>query len=252
MRHAHRHAGPLIGFQSIEVSTADAVTVAAGYRAQVLSRWGDPLGVDVGAPEFRMDGSNSAADQALQAGMHHDAIELFALPSGNALLAVNYEYTDDGLLHPDGMKTWSADKVRKSQAAHGVGIMEIAFQGGEWRVVRPSKYARRITAYTPTRMSGPAAGSAPLAGEVLGTINNCAGGRTPWGPTSRARRISTPILQIQIQSRPSSVATVFRRRAQATAGMSSTSASTPTRTQASRTSSAGWLRSIRTIRCRSR
>jgi secreted PhoX family phosphatase len=171
----------LIGFQSIAVSTADAVTVPAGYRVQVLSRWGDPLGVDMGTPEFRMDGSNSAAEQALQAGMHHDAIELFPLPNGNALLAVNYEYTDDGLLHPDGMKTWTADKVRKSQAAHGVGVMEIAFQGGEWRVVRPSKYARRITAYTPMRITGLAAGSALLAGEVLGTINNCAGGRTPWG-----------------------------------------------------------------------
>jgi uncharacterized protein len=174
-------SAPLLGFDAIPVSAADAITVPAGYRAQVLSRWGDPLGVDIGAPEFRMDGSNSAADQALQAGMHHDAIELFPLPSGNALLAVNYEYTDDGLLHPDGMKTWTADKVRKSQAAHGVGILEVALKGSTWEVVKPSRYARRITAYTPMRISGPAAGSALLAGEVLGTFNNCAGGRTPWG-----------------------------------------------------------------------
>jgi uncharacterized protein len=174
-------SAPLLGFNAIPVSTADAITVPAGYRAQVVSRWGDPLGIAAGAPEFRTDAGNSAADQALQAGMHHDAIEIFPLPSGNALLAVNYEYTDDGLLHPDGMKTWTADKVRKSQAAHGVGILEVAFRNGEWTVVRPSKYARRITGYTPMRMSGPAAGSALVAGEVLGTLNNCGGGRTPWG-----------------------------------------------------------------------
>ncbi len=180
---ATRGAGgaALIGFSPIPVSTADAVAVPPGYRAQVLSRWGDPIGVDIGAPEFRMDASNSAAEQALQAGMHHDAIELFPLPSGNALLAVNYEYTDDGLLHPDGMKTWNADKVRKSQAAHGAGILEISLEGNGWKVVAPSRYARRVTAYTPMRMSGPAAGSRALAGEVLGTINNCGGGRTPWG-----------------------------------------------------------------------
>lgn len=180
---ASRHAGSdkLIGFSAVPVSATDGVTVPPGYRAQVLSRWGDPLGVDIGAPAFRWDASNTAADQALQAGMHHDAIELFPLPDGNALLAVNYEYTDDGLLHADGMKTWSADKVRKSQAAHGVGILEIALKGDTWSVVAPSKYARRITAYTPMRMSGPAAGSPLLAGEVLGTFNNCGGGRTPWG-----------------------------------------------------------------------
>ena len=171
----------VISFEPIPVSTADAVTVPQGYRAQVLSRWGDPLGLDIGAPAFRMDASNSAAEQALQAGMHHDAIELFPLPSGGALLAVNYEYTDDGLLHPDGMKTWNADKVRKSQAAHGVGILEVGFQNGGWTVVKPSKYARRITGYTPMRMAGPVAGSKLVAGEALGTLNNCGGGRTPWG-----------------------------------------------------------------------
>ena len=177
---ARGDSAEVLGFSAIPVSSADTVNVPAGYRAQIVSRWGDPIGMAAGAPQFRMDAGNSAAEQELQAGMHHDAIELFALQSGNALLAVNYEYTDDGLLHTDGMKTWNAAKVRKSQAAHGVGIMEVVLQNGQWRVV-PSKYARRITAYTPMRMSGPAAGAAPLAGPVLGTINNCGGGRTPWG-----------------------------------------------------------------------
>jgi secreted PhoX family phosphatase len=171
----------LLGFAPVPLSVADDVSVPEGYRVQVLHRWGDPMGLAAGAPAFRFDGGNSAGEQALQAGMHHDAIELFPLASGGALLAVNYEYTDDGLLHPDGMKTWSADKVRKSQAAHGVGILEISQQQGAWQVLAPSRYARRITAYTPMRFSGPAAASPLLAGEALGTINNCAGGRTLWG-----------------------------------------------------------------------
>src|SRR5262249_18430598 len=147
----------------------------------VLYRWGDPIGAAAGQPEFRWDGSNSAEEQALQAGMHHDAIEFFPLDGNRALLAVNHEYTDDGLLHPDGMRTWTAEKVRKAQAAHGVAIVEIQLKENSWEMVRPSRYARRITAYTPMRFSGPAAGSPLIGNEALGTFNNCAGGRTPWG-----------------------------------------------------------------------
>jgi secreted PhoX family phosphatase len=144
-------------------------------------------------PAFKLDASNTAEEQALQAGMHHDAIEYFPLPreshsSRHGLLAINHEYTDDGLLHPGGLTDWSAEKVRKSQAAHGVSIIEVERAEAEWRIVRPSQYARRITAYTPMRLAGPAAGTAyvktsadPSGTEVLGTLNNCAGGRTPWG-----------------------------------------------------------------------
>ena len=182
-----------LGFTSVPPSSADTLVVPSGYRAQVFYRWGDPIGSTAGVPEFRADASNSAAEQALQAGMHHDAIEYFPLPlgarsAGRGLLAINHEYTDDGLLSPDGMKTWSAEKVAKSQAAHGVSVIEVELAGSEWRVVRPSRYARRITAATPIALSGPAAGSPwlrtnadPSGREALGTINNCAGGRTPWG-----------------------------------------------------------------------
>jgi secreted PhoX family phosphatase len=182
---------PAIGFTRVPVSADDKLVVPPGYRAQVLYRWGDPIGAMAGQPAFRADASNSAADQDRQAGMHHDAIELFPLPGGSgrrALLAINHEYTDDGLLHPDGMKTWSADKVRKSQSAHGVSVIEVERRGAEWTVVRPSRCARRVTANTPIAVSGPAAGSSWLrtsadssGRRVLGTMNNCAGGKTPWG-----------------------------------------------------------------------
>ena len=181
-------SGPLLGFTAVPVSTADAIAVPPGYRAQALYAWGDPIGAASGQPAFKWDASNSAAEQELQAGMHHDAIELFPLSGNRALLAINHEYTDDGLLHTDGMRTWTAEKVRKSQAAHGVAVIEVALEGNQWRVVRPSQYARRITAYTPIRISGPVAGSSALqtaadpSGRLaLGTFNNCAGGRTPWG-----------------------------------------------------------------------
>ena len=186
-------AGALLGFKSIPVSGDDTVHVPEGYRATVLWRWGDPVGSPRGQPEFRTDASNSADEQALQAGMHHDGMHFFPLPQGSnssthGLLVVNHEYTDDGLLHADGMRTWTADKVRKSQAAHGVSVIEIEQANGSWRVVSPSRFARRITASTPIAISGPAAGDDalktagdPSGREVLGTFNNCANGITPWG-----------------------------------------------------------------------
>jgi uncharacterized protein len=180
-----------IGFQPIPVSTADRVIVPAGYTATVLYAWGDPIS---DGPAFNTDASNTAADQELQAGMHHDGMHFFPLARFNrartrrGLLVMNHEYTDDGLLHVGGMEPWTADKVRKSQAAHGVSVIEIELVDGAWQVVRPSRYARRITGYTPIDISGPAAGHALLQTEAdptgqtaLGTINNCAHGHTPWG-----------------------------------------------------------------------
>lgn len=181
--------GPLIGFKPVPVSTADTVVVPEGYSVQVIASWGEPVGLSGENPAFKPDGSNTAAEQEAQLGMHHDGIHYFAQNgSGAGLLVMNHEYADDGLLHPDGMKTWNAAKVRKAQAAHGVSVIEVVQKDGRWDIVRPSPWARRITASTPMAVSGPAAGHALLrtaadAGgrRVLGTLNNCASGITPWG-----------------------------------------------------------------------
>src|SRR5689334_10437403 len=71
------------GFRRIEPSTADDVSVPPSYSAQVLYRWGDPIGHTSGSSAFKPDASNSAAEQALQAGMHHDGMHYFPLPFGS-------------------------------------------------------------------------------------------------------------------------------------------------------------------------
>ena len=186
-------ASTRLGFKAIATSTADAITVPEGYVAQVIAPWGDPVGIAGAMPAFKPDAGNSAAEQALQLGMHHDGMHFYPLGEGaersrRGLLAINHEYTDDGLLHTDGMANWSAEKVRKAQAAHGVGVVEVAQAGGQWQVVRPSRFARRFTASTPFAIGGPAAGhrlmrtaADPAGRTVLGTIGNCASGQTPWG-----------------------------------------------------------------------
>jgi secreted PhoX family phosphatase len=192
---------PLIGFSPIGISKTNQVVVPEGYEAIVLLAWGDPVS---DGPAFLQDASNTAEDQAVQAGMGHDGMSFFPLPRGSqradhGLLAINFEYTDDGLLHPDGMLTWTAEKVQKSKNAHGVGVVEVRFDGEAWAVVRPSSYARRITADTPMELRGPAAGhpsmctaADPEGTTVLGTFNNCAGGQTPWGTYLTCEENFTP------------------------------------------------------------
>src|SRR5918999_6271109 len=138
---------PLLGFQAIPVSAADTVVVPPGYTARVLIAWGDPVSDE---PEFAQDASNSAAEQAAQWGMHNDGLVYFPLNgSTRGLLVQNNEYTDDGLLFPDGVADWDEEKTEKSLNAHGVSIIEITKQAvrgqkrSEGRVVAPAGFYPR-------------------------------------------------------------------------------------------------------------
>ena len=153
---------PQLGFKAIAPGMGDTLVVAEGYTANVLAPWGEPVGIAGNMPAFKLDASNSAADQEVQMGMHHDGVHFYAIngSSTRGLLAMNHEYTDDGLLHTKGVSGWSAESVRKSQAAHGVSVIEVEQKQGAWQMVRPSQYARRFTSFTPFAVHGPAAGHA--------------------------------------------------------------------------------------------
>jgi hypothetical protein len=199
-----------IGFANLPAALApvpDAVRVAAGHKVELLVAWGDPI-MPGGVP-FKGDASETAAEQAKQFGEHNDGMHYFgfnvrgAESSDRGLLVVNNEYTQESILHADGLTAANQTiaKARKSQAAHGVSVVEIRKDGaGRWGVVANSAYGRRFTANTPMRVSGPAAGHALLQSrkfdietsasidvgqnngfEANGTINNCANGYTPWG-----------------------------------------------------------------------
>jgi len=182
-----------LGFTSIPVSSEDTVRVPEGYIARPFYRWGEPVGLKEAMPAFKTDGSNTTDEQAAQAGMHHDGMAWFSLPQGadssdHGLLAMNHEYIDNGMLFKDGDANWDLDKARKGQNAMGISVIEVQKRGGDWQVVRPSSFARRITVNTPMQLTGPArhqplmkTAADPQGEQVLGTMQNCANGHTPWG-----------------------------------------------------------------------
>ncbi|MCG8593619.1 MAG: PhoX family phosphatase [Kiloniellales bacterium] len=191
--------GPAFTFTEIEHGVDTTHHVAPGYKAEVLLRWGDPLFPDSPAFDPR---NQSAAAQLKQFGYNNDYIGFLPLPEGSGasdrgLLCVNHEYTNEELMFP-GIERQDRDRefadmtkemVEVEMAAHGGTVVEVRKSGGTWAVVLDSQYNRRISAYeTPIKISGPAAGhdrmkSAQFASGnyTIGTINNCAGGMTPWG-----------------------------------------------------------------------
>ncbi len=192
---------PNIGFSSVAIQTAqdfDRVVVADGYSARAFFSWGDE--VVAGAAAWKADASNSWQEQQLQAGQNHDGMAYFPFadaPNDHGLLVINHEYTNP-TLHPTGpTETRDAQgiihrpehEVLKEQAAHGVSVIEIKRdQLGQWQRVKGSALNRRLTANTPMALSGPVAGSDhvktaqdPTGTRVLGTLNNCSMGKTPWG-----------------------------------------------------------------------
>ncbi|HEY8456421.1 MAG TPA: PhoX family phosphatase [Actinopolymorphaceae bacterium] len=185
-----------LGFEPVPPNTRDAVVVPDGFRQAVVVSWGDP--VLPGAPTFDFD-RQSAKAQRKQFGYNNDYVTIMPLRRRlfgpeRALLVVNHEYTDEALMFRGWTDGASAplEQLRIAQAAHGLSVVEIERVGrsGRWKLVTTGRrpFNRRITATTPFVVTGPAAGhellqtgADPTGRRVLGTLNNCAGGTTPWG-----------------------------------------------------------------------
>jgi hypothetical protein len=188
-------------FTEVEAGVDETHHVAEGYDADVLLRWGDKVFAD--SPDF--DPMNQTAEsQSKQFGYNNDYVGFIPLDGADdhGLLVVNHEYTNAELMFPnwatigkDGegkdkvmMGEFTKDIVDIEMAAHGGTVIEIRKQDGKWMPVLDGKMNRRLHVGTEMALTGPAAGhdrlktNADTSGtKVFGTLNNCAGGVTPWG-----------------------------------------------------------------------
>jgi uncharacterized protein len=182
------------GFTPVKHSTTDKLLVPEGYDYNVVIRWGDPVLADT--PAFDPRGQQ-AATQARQFGYNADFVGFLPLPAGSrnsdrGLLVVNHEYANPELMFAD----WDGKDESKTRemvdielSTMGLSVVEVQ-RGpkGGWSYVQNSPFNRRVTAETRLVVGGPAAGHAWLKTStdasginVLGTLNNCAAGVTPWG-----------------------------------------------------------------------
>jgi secreted PhoX family phosphatase len=146
--------------------------VAEGFRADVLISWGDI---------FR-----GGDRKALRYGFNNDFLAFFPLRgSREGLLFINHEYPDPFFLHgykPDGSPKTAA-QVQEEQDSVGNSILHVKRRGnGQWKVVSPSHYNRRIYGDRPLlEFTGPRAGDPGIGDTANGSVGNCSGGVTPWG-----------------------------------------------------------------------
>jgi uncharacterized protein len=192
----------MLGFVAVATSSADTIVVPGGYVAEPFLPWGEPI--NSFAPAWAGDASQGWQEQEQQVGDNHDGMAFFGFNnttngfgtrSDEGLLVMNHEYINAEYFYPPGsdpndwLLPFDFSKAKKGQAGHGVGVYHVKrTAGGTWNHVKSSPYNRRITGYTPMALTGPAAGNAllrtaadPSGTSVLGTLNNCANGRTPWG-----------------------------------------------------------------------
>ncbi|MEO0367995.1 MAG: alkaline phosphatase PhoX, partial [Pseudomonadota bacterium] len=190
----HESEPQLFNFNEIEHGFDYDHLCADDHVSEVFLSWGDPIFGD--APEFDFR-NQTAAKQLRQFGYNNDYIGYLSLEpkpgeSARALLCVNHEYPLPSLMFPDFERPsneLTKEEMQITLACMGNSIVEVVLRDGNWSIDKDSKYNRRITPLnTEIRLSGPALGhkrlrttADPKGSTVIGTMNNCAGGMTPWG-----------------------------------------------------------------------
>jgi uncharacterized protein len=182
-------------FAEVEAGVDETHHVAGGYRAGILLRWGDPLFAD--SPPFDPL-KQSAAAQLKQFGYNNDYLAFFPLDDdGQARPALHQSRIYQRRNHVPEPGSAGSDLLSRHDSGAGRDRDGGAWRqhrrdrAGDdgWRPMLNSKCNRRISpANTEMRVDGPAAGhdrlktsADPSGTRILGTLNNCAGGVTPWG-----------------------------------------------------------------------
>ena len=196
-------------FKAVAHSTAETMTVAEGYKAEMILPLGTPL--MPGLDDWKDNREQSAESFEWRMGDNHDGMWFFgknsnaydAKASENGLLVMNHEYVNSEELSPFGyyviedkdaaplfQRRRLASDIRREVNCHGVAVVEMKRRanGMGYEMVPNSKYNRRITSSTTSQLAGPVAGSDlvktkfdPTGFQTRGINNNCGAGLSPWG-----------------------------------------------------------------------
>ncbi len=136
----------------------DELGLAKGLHYQTLISWGDKI--------------NSSETF----GFNNDYIAIESLSSDKLLMWVNHEYVNP--LFVSGYER-TKENIDKERRAVGGSIIEVNKTASGWKFNPDSKYNKGVRGDTKI----PFAGGVSIEGQTfaVGTLANCAGGKTPWG-----------------------------------------------------------------------
>ena len=177
-----------LGFRAVPPNNVDTVTVPDGYAQQVVMAWGDPLFSKKDA--FDPD-RQSGRSQQRQFGYNNDYLGFLPLRGDTQLMVVNHEYTDEVLMFAGyDEENPTREQVEIAWAAHGLSVVAVKStrNSGALKPQVGHRLNRRLHTQSEFELTGPVAGhelvrtsADPQGRTVLGTLNNCSGGLTPWG-----------------------------------------------------------------------
>jgi uncharacterized protein len=139
-------------------SLEDKLLTVEGIDYQMLIRWGD------------------AINKKEKFGFNNDFIAFHQLEKDRGILWVNHEYVQPLFINGDERNKKNVDAER---AEVGGSLLEVKKIDNNWTLVKDSTFNRRIDATT----SIPLVWHEAIHGskKSIGTMGNCAGGKTPWG-----------------------------------------------------------------------
>ena len=164
-------------FGPVQPSADDDVILPQGFKYDVVRSSGDSLGGD------------------MVYGDHNDYVAYFPIDtldggddSEDGILWINHEYVNpmfwSDYTDPEGATKKSRRQIAREKAGVGGSVVRVRKEGGTWAFVEDDELNRRLDATTPMAVTGPAAGSPEMrmenTDEVIGTLANCGGGKTPW------------------------------------------------------------------------
>ncbi|UOR11202.1 PhoX family protein [Halobacillus amylolyticus] len=177
------HGKPLTApFKSIERTWDNDLVLPKGYHYNIVASYGDVINskgetfgdsadLTVYFPIDSLEGGNSSEDGVIWVNHEFPEPEHYM-----NMLGINPESFDSF-----NLKNYPK-LLNMQKESVGGSVIRVTKEDGQWKLVQDDQYNRRVTAKTPIKLTGPAAGSKAVKGAttVEGTLGNCSGGRTLW------------------------------------------------------------------------